>query len=414
MTINEPLRLGIALEGAGWHPAAWREPSARPTELFSPAYWTDIVQIADKGGVDFATIEDSLALQSSSHFGPDDRTDEVRGRLDALLLAARLAPTTERIGLIPTVTTTHTEPFHVSKAVATLDYASLGRAGWQPKVSGRWDEARHFGRREVPAFDRADLLDSPQGQAFAEDLFAEAAEVVEVVRRLWDSWEDDAEIRDVATDRFLDADKLHTVDFASERFSIRGPSITPRPPQGQPVVAALAHADLPYRFAAESADVVFVTPRDIHEAADIVERVRRAEDEVGRAGERLRIYADIVVFLDAGGAGAGESGADRLARLDALGRPLVSDTRVFTGSARELADLASSLGGVGYAGVRLRPGVVTDDLPRIVADLIPELRRRDLLAIQEDSVSLRARLGLPTTVPNRYTIPNRFASALAG
>ena len=406
MTINEPLRLGIALEGAGWHPAAWREPSARPTELFSPAYWTDIVQIADKGGVDFATIEDSLALQSSSHFGPDDRTDEVRGRLDALLLAARLAPTTERIGLIPTVTTTHTEPFHISKAVATLDYASLGRAGWQPKVSGRWDEARHFGRREVPEFDR---LDDPQGQAFAEDLFAEAVEVVEVVRRLWDSWEDDAEIRDVATDRFLDAVKLHTVDFASERFSVRGPSITPRPPQGQPVVAALAHADLPYRFAAESADVVFVTPRDIHDAADIVGRVRRAEDEVGRAGERLRIYADVVVFLD-----GRESGADRLARLDALGRPLVSDTRVFTGSARELADLVSSLGGVGYAGVRLRPGVVTDDLPRIVADLIPELRRRDLLAIQEDSVSLRARLGLPTTVPNRYTIPNRFASALAG
>ena len=89
-----------------------------------------------------------------------------------------------------------------------------------------------------------------QGQAFAEDLFAEAADVVEVVRRLWDSWEDDAEIRDAATDRFLDADKLHTIDFASERFSVRGPSITPRPPQGQPVVAALAHADLPYRFAA--------------------------------------------------------------------------------------------------------------------------------------------------------------------
>lgn len=405
-----PLRLGIALEGAGWHPAAWREPSARPTELFSPAYWTDIVQLADRGGVDFATIEDSLALQSSRHFGPDDRTDEVRGRLDALLLAARLAPVTERIGLIPTVTTTHTEPFHVSKAVATLDYASLGRAGWQAKVSGRWDEARHFGRRDVPEFDR---IDDPRGQAFAEELFAEAAEVVEVVRRLWDSWEDDAEIRDVATDRFLDADKLHTVDFSSDRFSVRGPSITPRPPQGQPVVAALAHAELPYRFAAESADVVFVTPQDIHDAAAIVGQVRRAEDEVGRDGERLRIYADIVVFLDGAEAGA-ETGASRLARLEALGRPLASDALVFTGSAPELADLVSSLGGVGYAGVRLRPGVTTDDLPRIVEDVIPELRRRDLLAIQEDSVSLRSRLGLPPTVPNRYaTAPTRYASALA-
>ena len=86
---------------------------------------------------------------------------------------------------------------------------------------------------------------------------------------------------------------------------------------------------------------------------------------------------------------------------------------MFTGSARDLADFVASLGGVGYAGVRLRPGVVTDDLPRIVEDVIPELRHRDLLAIQEDSVSLRKRLGLPT-VPNRYAAAShRHASALA-
>jgi alkanesulfonate monooxygenase SsuD/methylene tetrahydromethanopterin reductase-like flavin-dependent oxidoreductase (luciferase family) len=396
MTTTEPLRLGIALEGAGWHPAAWREPSSRPHELFTPAYWTDIVRIADEAGIDFATIEDSLALQSSRPFGPDDRTDEVRGRLDALLLAARLAPVTERIGLIPTVTTTHTEPFHVSKAIATLDYASLGRAGWQPKVSIRADEARHVGRRDVPEFDN---LQDPRLWESAEEVFAEAAEVVEVVRRLWDSWEDDAEIRDVATDRFLDADKLHTIDFQGERFSVRGPSITPRPPQGQPVVAALAHAQLPYRFAAASADLVFVTPVEPGSAESILAEVRDAEGFVGRDGEPLRVYADIVVFLDGDGS---ERAADRIARLDSLGRPLTSDTRVFAGSARELADDIASLGGLGYSGVRLRPGVVTDDLPRIAHDLVPELRRRGLIGTDDAPASLRGRLGLPTTVPNRY------------
>jgi alkanesulfonate monooxygenase SsuD/methylene tetrahydromethanopterin reductase-like flavin-dependent oxidoreductase (luciferase family) len=405
MTSTDRLRLGVALEGAGWHPSAWREESSRPNDLFTPQYWVDVVQQAEAGGIDFATIEDSFAVQSSRPFGPDERTDEVRGRLDALLIASRVAPVTQRIGLIPTVTTTHTEPFHISKAVATLDHASLGRAGWQPKISGRSDEARHFGRRDIPAFD--DLRD-PRVQEAISTLFAEAADVVEVVRRLWDSWEDDAEIRDAATDRFLDAEKLHTIDFEGEWFAVRGPSITPRPPQGQPVVAALAHAEVPYRFAAASADLVFVTPLRIEDGVRILDAVRAAEAAVGREGEPLQVYADIVVFLDgAGETGVGEPGAARLERLDALARPLRSDARIFTGSATALADEIAALGELGYAGVRLRPGVVTDDLPRIADDLVPELRRRELLA-DSDADSLRGVLGLPTIVPNRY------APALAG
>ena len=399
MTTTDRLRIGVALEGAGWHPAAWREESSRPQELFTPQYWVDVVQRADAGGIDFATIEDSFALQSSLPFGPDERTDEVRGRLDALLIASRVAPVTRRIGLIPTVTTTHTEPFHISKAVATLDYTSLGRAGWQPKVSGRWDEARLFGRRDVPAFD--DLSDPSVLQAISA-LFAEAEDVVDVVRRLWDSWEDDAEIRDAATDRFLDAEKVHTVDFDGQWFSVRGPSITPRSPQGQPVIAALAHAEVPYRFAAASADLVFVTPQRLAEAGGILTDVRAAEIAVGREGEPLRVYADIVVFLD-----GDEPAAARLERLDVLGRLLVSDTRIFTGSATALADEIAALGDLGYAGVRLRPGVITDDVPRIADQLVPELRRRELLA-DSDAPSLRGLLGLPATVPNRY------APALAG
>ena len=399
MTTNDGLRLGVALEGAGWHPAAWREPSSRPAELFTPEYWVQLVQRADAARIDFATIEDSFALQSSVPFGPDERTDEVRGRLDALLIASRVAPVTQRIGLIPTVTTTHTEPFHISKAVATLDYTSLGRAGWQPKVSGRWDEARHVGRRDFP---RIEELSDPQLQQTGTELFAEATDVVEVVRRLWDSWEDDAEIRDAATDRFLDADKVHTIDFDGAKFSVRGPSVTPRPPQGQPVIAALAHAELPYRFAAASADLVFVTPQHLADAAGILAEVRAAEAAVGREGEPLQVFADIVVFLD-----GDESAADRLDRLDGLGRLLVSDTRIFAGSAAALADEIAALGETGYAGVRLRPGVVTDDLERIANDLVPELRRRDLLA-SSDAPSLRGVLGLSTTVRNRY------APALAG
>ncbi len=246
MASPPPLHLAVALDGAGWHPAAWREPDARPSELFSPGYWVDLVVEAERGQLDFVTIEDSLALQSTRRRELDERTDQVRGRLDAVLVAARVAPRTSAIGIVPVATTTHTEPFHVSKSIATLDYVSNGRAGVQARVSATSFEARQFGRREINA---AGPAPGTSGDSTAvADLFDEAADFVEVVRRLWDSWEDDAEIRDVATGRFVDRDKLHYIDFEGKWFSVRGPSITPRPPQGQPPVSVLAHVPVAFAF----------------------------------------------------------------------------------------------------------------------------------------------------------------------
>src|ERR671920_230692 len=142
---------------------------------------------------DLVTLEDTLGLQS-------DDPRQVTGRLDAVLVAARVAPLTRHVGIVPTQVVTHTEPFHASKAIATLDYVSTGRAGVRVRVSHRPDEA-----------------------ALAE-LFDEAADYVEVLRRLWDSWEDDAEVRDAATGRFVDREKLHYIDFHGAQISVRGPS----------------------------------------------------------------------------------------------------------------------------------------------------------------------------------------------
>jgi alkanesulfonate monooxygenase SsuD/methylene tetrahydromethanopterin reductase-like flavin-dependent oxidoreductase (luciferase family) len=253
------LHLAVALDGAGWHPAAWREPDAQPHRLFTAGYWTELAQQAEHGLLDFLTIEDGLDLQSDDRFQADSRIDRVRGRLDAVLIAARAAPATRHIGFVPTAITTHTEPFHLSKAIATLDYVSSGRAGIRVQVGARAGTAAHFGRREFPSLE-ADRLADPDTQRLIADHFDEAADYVEVLRQLWDSWEDDAEIRDVATGRFIDRDKLHYIDFEGRWFSVRGPSITPRPPQGQPVVAALGHASVPYRLIARSADIGFVTP----------------------------------------------------------------------------------------------------------------------------------------------------------
>ena len=392
------VHLAVALEGAGWHPAAWREPRARPDELFQAGYWADLIQEAERGLLDFVTIEDGLGLQSARHFEQDWRTDQVRGRLDAVLIAARVAPLTSHIGLIPTAVVTHTEPFHISKAIATLDYVSTGRAGLRVQVTARPHEAAHFGRRTFPALDLTDRS-NPRVQDLVAELFDEAADYVEVVRRLWDSWEDDAEIRDVATGRFIDRGKLHYIDFTGVHFSVKGPSITPRPPQGQPVVSALGHASVPYRLIARSADVGFVTPRDAGHAAAIVAEIRDAQQAAGRAGDTVHVFGDLVVFLDEPG---GETGAERKARLDDLaGYPYASDATIFTGTAAGLADLLQAWQDGGLSGFRLRPGAIPQDLHTITRGLVPELQRRAAFRNSYESPTLRGLLGLGRPV-NRY------------
>ncbi|MEU0558332.1 LLM class flavin-dependent oxidoreductase [Dactylosporangium sp. NPDC006015] len=375
--MTSQLHLAVALDGAGWHPAAWRDPSTHPDSLFAPEYWLDLVRIAERGKLDFVTIEDSLGLQSGRHDGLDGRADHVKGRLDALLIAARVAPVTTHIGLVPTVTTTHTEPFHVSTQLATLDHLSTGRAGWRVQVSGRAGEAAHFGRREFPEIDPAAYAE-PAGQAFIAELFAEAADHIEVVRRLWDSWEDDAEIRDVATGRFVDRDKLHHIDFSGRHFSVKGPSITPRPPQGQPVVTALTHTPLGYGL---GADILYVTPKSVEDAAALAAAARPA-----------RVFADVVVFLD----------PDRKDRLDELdGGPYTSDAHIHVGDAAGLAALLLSWRDAGIDGFRLRPGVLPADLTAIVDEVLPLLRAEGAFRTGYTSTTLRGHLGLPAA-RNRY------------
>jgi alkanesulfonate monooxygenase SsuD/methylene tetrahydromethanopterin reductase-like flavin-dependent oxidoreductase (luciferase family) len=394
------IHLSVALDGTGWHPAAWREPRARPDELLSARYWVDVIAEAERGLIDFVTIEDGLSLQSSRYGEPEARTDQVRGRLDAVLIAARAAPLTRHIGLMPTVVVTHTEPFHISKAIATLDYVSTGRAGVRVRVSASPAEAAHFGRRDVRRLEPGEFLD-------------EAADYVEVVRRLWDSWEDDAEIRDVAAGRFIDRGKLHYIDFAGEHFSVKGPSITPRPPQGQPLVGALGHGAAPYRLIGQAADVGFVTPRDAGDAAEIVARVRAAAAAAGRPPEAVHVFGDLVVFLDATGATgatgvAGVTGADRLARLDErAGEEYTSDAEIFTGSAAQLAGLLLEWRDAGLSGFRLRPGVIPDDLEAITTGLVPELRRRGAYRAGYEADTLRGLLGLARPA-------NRYATAAHG
>ena len=395
MPTPAPMHLAVALDGAGWHPAAWREPGAQPQRLFTAGYWTELARHAERGLLDFLTIEDGLDLQSDDRLAADSRTNRVRGRLDAVLIAARAAPATRHIGFVPTAITTHTEPFHLSKAIATLDYVSSGRAGIRVQVAARAGTAAHFGRREIPPL-RADRLADPEMQRLIAGHFDEAADYVEVLRRLWDSWEDGAEIRDVATGRFIDRDKLHYIDFAGRWFSVKGPSITPRPPQGQPVVAALGHASVPYQLIARSADVGFVTPRDAAHAAEIVAQIRAGQASAGRPeqaspGQTVHVFGDLVVVLDE----TRDAAIARRQRLDErAGAEYRSDARIFTGTAIGLADMLQDWQAAGLTGFRLRPAALPHDLTQITDRLVPELRRRCLFRARYEADTLRGLLGL--------------------
>jgi alkanesulfonate monooxygenase SsuD/methylene tetrahydromethanopterin reductase-like flavin-dependent oxidoreductase (luciferase family) len=339
--------------------AAVDQPSA-----YDAASYLTLVRLAERGGLDFVTLEDSFARP-----GPD-----------ALAVLARLAPATSRIGLVPTVTTTHTEPFHVQAAVATLDWVSRGRAGWRIDVSTTEGEARLFGRRHA---------------ASAGELWQEAGEVADVAARLWDSWEDDAEIRDVATGRFIDRDKLHHVDFRGTSFSVKGPSIVPRPPQGHPVRVVDATDAPARRTAARYADVALVRASSAMQAAAARDQLRSMAADFGRHPGQLRILARLLVDL-----GDGEHAAEP--GHGGGGPRQTPQGPLYRGGPVDLAELIATWHGEGVVdGFHLTPVEPLRDLERLVNGTVALLQHRGLFRTFYPGSSLREHLGLAKAV-NQY------------
>ena len=394
------LRLAVALDGAGWHPAAWRAEGARPGELFTARYWADLAQEAERGLLDFVTIDDSLTLQSARRGVPDDRVDQVRGRLDAVLVAARVAPTTSQIGIVPVATTTHTEPFHISKAIATLDYVSAGRAGVQVRASGTRLEAEQFGRRVLPDLEiRADNLRDPVVQQLIAERFDEAADYVEVLRRLWDSWEDDAEIRDVSH-RAVRRPRQAALHRLRGTVVQRAGALDHAPPPAGPAVGdrpGPRHDPLPAGSTAGRCGVRHA-PR----------RGRRREDrggDPGRGGRRRPPARPAPDLRRPGGLPRRRArepplpAKDHLDELD--GDTYRSDAFIFAGTPAALAEHLLSWQAEGLAGFRLRPGTQPHDLEAITRRLVPLLQQRGAFRHRYEEATLRGRLGLDRPA-NRY------------
>lgn len=352
----------VELGGPGDHPAAWRQSSTPVQGWLDGSAQLAAVQAAEAAGIDLVTLDGALEA-------PWPPTAGVAGALDPLGLAARIAPDTRTVGLVPTVTTTHTEPFVVQASVATLDWVSRGRAGWRVEVSATRAAAEAIGRRGVAA---------------PEALWAEAADVIAASRALWDSWEDDAEIRDVATGRFVDRDKLHYVDHVGPTFTVKGPSIVPRPPQGQPIVVVGTRGGSSL-VAAAQADVVLVPASP--DADALIAQVRSFVEAVGRDPGQVRVLVSASVLL---GQDRVEV-AERRQALGGLSGPGSAPT--VAGTVDDLRGQAQAWLAGGADGVHLRPAVTDLDAP-LIGELAATFTAHNSVT-SAFGQTLRERLGLP-------------------
>jgi len=370
---TRPLHLAVDLTDGGAHPGGWRAHGSVPPRPFDAARLAGLVATAERGLLDFVVFDDAFTLRPQ-------RGAALQGRLDAALVSARLAPRSAGIGLVATVDTTHTEPFHVSKAIATVDHVSTGRAAWQVSWSTDAASAAAFGRRPAP--DEVAAL-------------REAEEAVEVVERLWDSWEDDAEIRDEDTHRFVDRDKLHYVDFEGVHFAVKGPSITPRSPQGRPPIVVRAGSPLSLDLAGRRADVVRIQATQRDDARAAREEVREIARDAGRDPDALRVLVDLstVVGQDR------RSAQERLDLLEELGGDrggLREGALTHVGTAVDLADLIEDWFDAGAAdGFVLRPASLDTDLRAIVGGTVPVLQADGVFRQAYAGTTLRDSLGLP-------------------
>jgi alkanesulfonate monooxygenase SsuD/methylene tetrahydromethanopterin reductase-like flavin-dependent oxidoreductase (luciferase family) len=330
--------------------------------VFSPRTLRDVVAVVETAGFTLVTFADSPVPPSGGL--------DAAGRLEAVSRAAYVSILTDRVGLAPTAHVTTTEPFHLATQLASLDHASRGRAAWVVGAVNTPDALATVGAK--PFEDKAALR-------------REVSEVVDVAQRLWDSWEDDSVIRDTPTGRFLDPDKVHHVDFEGTSFSIKGPLITPRPPQGQVVVIASQELGID-----QLADIVLVSGEDV---ATVVQRTTAVRSTSGP-----QVFAEIEVVLD-----AAEAAADRLARLDTATPWEPSGRLRHVGSAAQLARLIEGLG-EDVDGIRLHPAVLTVDLPALIDGVLPILDAAGRTRRPQPGATLRQTLGLPHPA-------NRFAEA---
>lgn len=269
-TTTQPIRFGLMLHGAGGHMNAWRHPSVPADASVNLQHYIRTTQLADANGIAFAFVADGLYINEKSipHF---------LNRFEPISILSALAAVTRKIGLAGTVSTSYSDPFTVARQFASLDLISGGRAGWNVVTTPLEGTAKNYSRQHPEHALRYEIAD----------------EYLQVTQGLWDSWDDDAFVRDRDSGQFFDKNKLHTLDHKGRFFEVAGPLNIQRSAQGQPVIFQAGSSDAGIGLAGKYADAVFTHSPSLDETRQFLRQVKTSAVAHGRQASEVKIFPGI-------------------------------------------------------------------------------------------------------------------------
>ncbi len=331
---GEQLRLGAFFNPTGHHVASWRHPDSQADAGINFQHYAEIARTAERAKMDLVFLADNISVREAS---PEAlaRSAQYIANMEPITLLSALAAVTSRIGLVATASTSYNEPYHVARKFASLDHISQGRAGWNLVTSGQAADAYNFSRDEH--YEHGIRYDR-------------AREFAQVVVGLWDSWDDDAFIRDKESGIFLDPAKVHPLDHRGEWFKVRGPLNVPRAPQGRPVIVQAGGSEDMIQVAAEFAEVIFCAPLTRDQSRTFYAELKGRMARHGRAPDVMKIMPGFSCVVGRTEAEAKE----KQDHLDSLTHPIV---------AREI--LATVLGGIDLSGYAM-----DDPMPQLTPSRI--------------------------------------------
>ncbi|ACB96168.1 LLM class flavin-dependent oxidoreductase [Beijerinckia indica] len=302
MSAKRQLTLNLFIYPGGHHEAAWRHPNSSPDDLLDIAFYQDLAKRAEEATFDSLFFADGPVLADNIRYAS-------RFRVEPITWLAAIAGVTRSIGLIATASTTYFEPYNLARLFASLDHLSRGRAGWNIVTTSAGQAAQNFGLSEHPAH---------------TERYERGREFVELITKLWDSWEDDAVAADQASGLFADTSKIHFVDHIGRHFRVKGPLNIPRSPQGRPVYVQAGSSEDGRLFAAQYAEAIFTAHQTIESARNFYADIKKRAAAFGRHPDHVKILPGISPFI-----GSTEAEARRLEEeFDALIQPDYSLTQL--------------------------------------------------------------------------------------
>src|SRR5271165_3374292 len=297
MSSPRQLHLGAFMRPASIHTGAWRYPGAWPDMNFNFAHLKQSIQALERAKFDAFFMADHMAVLNM----PMDalKRSHTATSFEPFTLLSALSQVTERIGLVATGSTTFDAPYHIARRFASLDHISEGRAGWNIVTTSNPDAALNFGLDEH----------MEHGESYER-----AREFYDVVIGRWDSWADDAFIRDVENGIYFDPDKLHVLNHKGKYLSVRGPLNIARPIQGWPVIVQAGASDAGRQLAAETAEVVFAAGSRLADDQAFYADVKGRAERAGRDPELIKILPGAFVVVGE----SDEEAREKRAKLDTL------------------------------------------------------------------------------------------------